>query len=78
MTDLNQSSPTAETEVLKVTQGDADEAFLNFNGQVGQGNSIDSYTTKNAAKSGTIKIYYTNAETGLKMPGYIDIKAGPD
>ena len=78
LTDLNQSSPTGDKEVLKVTQSDADHGFLNFVGETGQSKSIDSYTTTNSSKTGTIMIRYTNAVTGLETTGYIDIKSGPN
>lgn len=78
LTDLNQSSATGATEVLKVTQSDEDYGFINFVGSTGQSKSIDSYTTTNSAKSGSVMIRYTNAVTGVETTGYIDIKAGPN
>lgn len=60
ITALAQTSATAATPVLTLTQADVDDAFISFVGTngfaPGVGSSVTCYTTTNGTKSGSLKI----------------------
>lgn len=67
--DINQTSPTAAIEVLKLTQSDTDEAFILFSGTSGaaSANSVSTSTTTTGTKVGAIRVNVNGTDRWIRL-----------